>query len=115
MRYRALSPTGDYVFGKGSGAILRNTPQTVGQAIYTRLRLQLGEMFYATDVGVPFTTQVIGYVNQQTRDQVFINVILNTPGVTQLVAFDSAINPATRQYAFTATVNTVYGSITVSG
>lgn len=115
MRYRALSPTGDYVFGKGPSIILTNTPETVGQAIYTRLRLQLGEMFFATDEGVPFTTQVIGYVDQTTRDQAFMNVILTTPNVTSILAFDSAIDPATRRYAFTATVQTAYGATTVSG
>lgn len=39
MRYRVLSPTGDYTFGQGPGEFLVNSPAAVAQAIGTRLRL----------------------------------------------------------------------------
>jgi hypothetical protein len=114
MIYRLEDRNGDYTFGIGDGGFLANSPQTVGQAIYTRLRLQYGEMFYATQDGVPYADSIIGYQDPSDRDSIILETILDTPNVTQVVVFDSFINPTTRIYSFTATVETTYGSTTVS-
>lgn len=115
MRYRALSSTGDYVFGRGAGAILVDVPQAVGQAIYTRLRLQFGEVFFAPDAGVPYETDIVGYGDKRDRDALIISTILDTRGVSELLTFDSLIDPITRRYGFSATVRTIYGIANVSG
>ena len=114
MRYRTLSATGDYVFGRGPGAILTNTPQAVGQAVYTRLRLQFGEVFWASDAGVPYETDVVGYGDKRDRDALMLATILGTIGVTEVIAFDSLIDPSTRRYGFSATLNTLYGKTQVN-
>lgn len=114
MRYRALSSTGDYVFGRGRGAFLLDVPQAVGQAIYTRLRLQFGEVFFAPEAGVPYETDIVGFGDKRDRDALIIATILNTRGVAELLSFDSLIDPLTRRYGFSATVRTIYGVATVT-
>lgn len=114
MRYRALSPTGDYVFGRGPGAILTDSPQAVGQAAYTRLRLQLGEVFWSVDSGVPYETSIVGYGDKRDRDAVILATLLGTPGVTEVISFDSQIDISTRRYGFSATLQTLYGTAAVT-
>jgi hypothetical protein len=43
-------------------------------------------------------------------DLVFAERILGTQGVTEITVFDSRINPQTRTYSATITVNTIYGT-----
>lgn len=108
MRYRMLSPSGDYVFGSGSGEFLVNTPQAVGQAVLTRLRLWQGEWFLDLTEGTPYTQQILGFTSQSARDQAIQARILGTPGVTELVAYSSTLSPG-RQLTISATLNTIYG------
>lgn len=114
MKYRTLSPSGDYVFGRGTGSILTDSPQAVGQAAYTRLRLQAGEVFWSVDSGVPYETNVVGYGDKRDRDAVILAALLGTQGVFEVLSFDSQIDPTTRRYGFSATLQTIYGSAQVS-
>jgi hypothetical protein len=117
MKYRKLDANGDYTFGQGAGEFYQNTPETVAQAIQTRLALLAGSVFWDTTAGVPYTTQIIGITNQQTRDLIFQQTILDTEGVTAIEQFNSTTNPATRVYSWQATVTTQYSAdpLTVSG
>lgn len=113
MRYRSLSPTGDYVFGRGPGSMLVDSPQAVGQAVYTRLRLQLGEVFFAPNDGVPYETSIVGYGDKRDRDAIILATLLGTQGVSEVLEFDSQIDPTTRRYGFSATIQTIYGATTI--
>jgi hypothetical protein len=55
MRYRKLDANGDYTFGGGSNDFLVNTPETVAQAVMTRLNLLQGEWFLDTTAGMPWS------------------------------------------------------------
>lgn len=116
MRYRALTAAGDYQLGRSfAQEFLENTPATVGQAVKTSLALIQGEWFLDTALGMPWPTEVLGKGTQPFYDAAIREAILNVQGVTELAAYQSLLNGVTRQLLVQATIDTVYGQISVSG
>lgn len=112
MKYRAeAAETGDYQFGV-SGVFLTDTPAAVAQAIKTRLLLIAGEWFPDLDEGVDYS-QIQGHGTEGTRDLVIRQAILDTPGVTELVSYQSNLT-AERKFTVTATVLTQYGDTQIT-
>lgn len=111
MRYRELSSDGDYQF-LGASPFLVNSPQTVAQAIRTRLRLHAGEWFLDDRVGFDLE-KVLGTNTQNTRDEEVKRVISSTQGVLELLAYASEVVPS-RRFEVTATVDTIYGQVTIT-
>ena len=109
MRYRKLSPTGDYVFGGNLLDFYIDTPAAVGQAVQTALLLFLGEWFLDTTVGTPYFQAILGKHSQQTADLAIQNVVINTQGVTAFSNYQSSIDPNTRLYSVSMNLDTVYG------
>lgn len=109
MRYRELSPTGDYVFGQGSQEFLVNSPQCVAQAVGTRLKLLQGEWFLDVTAGTPYSTQVLGTHTQATYDIAIQNEILGTEGVLSISNYTSNVDTVTRALGISATIDTIYG------
>jgi hypothetical protein len=115
MRYRALSPTGDYQFGNGQLDFLINSPEAVAQAVETYLRLFLGEWFLNVNDGTPWLEGVFGYNSQEEADQTLIQTILAINQNGQLLVQDlnnwqSTVDPKTRSYSsLSATLDTIYG------
>lgn len=109
MRYRAQSATGDYQFGR-TGIFLVNTPAAVAQSIKTRLLLWTDEWFLDNTEGTPFNPLVLGHHTQATRDLVFQQRILDTPGVEEILNYYSTIDAA-RRFEVVATVRTTYGVV----
>lgn len=112
MRYRKLSDDGDYTFGGSLNDFYIDSPEAVGQAVLTRLRLLRGEWFLDNQVGVPYSTEVLGKTTLSTADAALRGAILATPGVTALVSYSSTLD--NRQLTVQATINTQYGQTTVS-
>ncbi len=115
MRYRKLDANGDYSFGNGSLDFLVNTPDTVGQAILTRLRLWQGEWFTDTQDGTPWATQVLDKYTESVRDVAIRSRVLGTPGVKSILSYLSSMNPDTRAYSVQIIVDTIYGNVAVAG
>ncbi len=113
MRYRALTATGDYTYGRGPANFLVDTPAVVAQAVQTRLRLFLGEWFVNLGDGVPWLTQVVGKNSKTTYDQVIRQTILDTEGVSSIVSYSSSVSPQ-RRLTITAQIETIYGPTTVT-
>lgn len=115
MRYRPLSPTGDYTIGQ---QWLVNSPQTVAQAIQTRLKLWLSEWFLDTTDGTPYPTQVLGERYNKAPDAAIKKRMLGTPGVSQLISYSSTFNAPTdsnkRTFTVNAQVQTIYSVTPVS-
>jgi hypothetical protein len=106
MRYRPLSPTGDFTIGQ---PFLVNSPQAVGQAVLTRLKLWLGEWFLNTADGTPYYTQVLGERYGKSPDAAIKARILGTPGVTSLVAYSSTfVGGSARMLTVQTVVQTQY-------
>jgi hypothetical protein len=113
MRYRALSPTGDFTFGQGSANYLVNSPAAVGQAVITRLKLLQGEWFLDTTAGMPWSTEVFVEGGKYSADQAARACILGTQGVSSIVSYSSSFS-AGRAWAVNATIMTIYGETSVS-
>jgi hypothetical protein len=114
MRYRKLTPDGDYQFGHGQADFYSDQPEAPAQAVYTRLRLELGEWFLDTSDGTDWRVEVLGKYTASTRDMVIRARILGTPGISEMVTYASGFDANTRQYTFTATLNTVYGPVRIA-
>lgn len=110
MRYRKMTPSGDYFFGPGS-VFLVNTPEAVAQAVRTRVKLYAGEWFLDRREGLDLEN-ILGYRTQATRDREIQQRILSTPGVRQLTRYSSSMEG--RQFRVDATVETIYGSAIIS-
>ena len=111
MRYRALDENGDYSFGYSAANFLVDSPDTVAQAVQTRLGLIAGEWFLDTTEGTPYYTEILGKGTYLTYDNAIQTRILGTPGVVSLVAYSSSVNG--RSLVVSATVDTIYGQIVI--
>ena len=113
MRYRKLSPTGDYTFGSGALNFYQDTPEAVGQAVQTRLRLFLGEWFLNIDEGTYFFQGILGKKTKASMDATIQDRILGTQGVVNFENYVSVIDEQTRIASVTFDLNTIYGQTTV--
>lgn len=109
MRYRKLSPTGDFMFGNGQEDLWRDVPEAVGQAVRTRLLLWLGEWFLDIEAGTPFMQGILGKYSQTTADVTIQDRVLGTQGLTDIQNYVSAIDPDTRRMTVQFDVDTIYG------
>lgn len=113
MRYRSLDADGDYTLGSGADFLV-NSPEAVAQAVLTRLRLWLGEWFVDTQDGMPWNEQVLGKRGGRNPNAAIRQRILGTEGVTAIVAYDSQFDGETRRLRIEATIETIYGTTTIS-
>ncbi|MBC8950265.1 hypothetical protein [Xenorhabdus sp. TS4] len=112
MRYRREDSNGDYSFGQGDNTFLINSPETVAQAVKTRLSLWRGDWFLDVTEGTPYREAVLekNYSSAMSlRER-----ILGTEGVIEIVSLDARRDPDTRQITITATINTRYGQTTLT-
>lgn len=113
MRYRKLSPTGDYTFGGGLRNFYIDEPAAVGQAVLTRLRLWLGEWSFDTSQGTAYMDGVLNKHTQQQADQTLQARILGTQGVTGIRSYESDYNTQARTFSVRAEIDTIYGPTVV--
>jgi hypothetical protein len=111
MRYRALDSDGDAQFGR-SGIFLTNSPQAVAQAVLTRLKLWVGEWMLDNREGTDYSSKILGYGTQTTRDIEVQERILNTQGVKSILSYQSTV--VNRVFSVSVTIDTDYGATTVT-
>lgn len=114
MRYRRLTPEGDYQLGHGEADYYADDALGVAQAVKTRLALLSGEWFLDLTEGTPYATHVWGKQVRETYDPILRRRILQTQGVRELVSYESAWDAETRRLTVTAEIATVYGAATVT-
>lgn len=112
MRYRGLTSAGDSTIFSGATQFLVNSPAAVAQAVLTRLNLWQGQWFLDSTLGLPVYQQIIGFGTQAVRDAAIQNVILNTPGVNQILQYTSSL--VGREFTVNATIDTIYGSTAIT-
>lgn len=109
MRYRKLSPTGDYVFGNGQKDFYRDIPEAVGQAVKTRLLLWLGEWFLDIDSGTPYMQGILGKYSIEKANVTIQDRVLRTQGVRGIQNYQSELEANSRSMTIQFDVDTVYG------
>lgn len=114
MRYRTLSPSGDYVFGQGRQQFLVDTPAAVAQAVKTRLALFTGEWFLNPDDGTPYSTDVLGAGTGGRYDAAIQQRVLDTPGVSGITDYASSLDRSTRRLTVQIAIDTIYGTASVA-
>ena len=113
MRYRKLDANNDYSFGSGALNFWQDVPDAVAQAVATRLRLWAGEWFLDVTEGTPYQVGALGKHTKDSVDPMIRDRILSTQGVTGIANYSSVLNPTTRKFTVSATINTVYGQATI--
>lgn len=113
MRYRKLDENGDYSFGRGQGDFLIDSPACVGQSVVTRLRLLKGEWFLDVTEGTPWSTDILGEGTKTLYDLAIRQRVLQTAGVTQILEYESALDPDQRKLSVKLTIDTVFGEAPV--
>ncbi len=111
MRYRTMTPEGDYTFA-GFSPFLVNSPATVAQAVRTRLSLFTGEWFLDKRIGLD-KSLILGYGTQSTRDQQVKERIIGTPGVLAIVRYSSSVD-VERNFTVAARLSTIYGELDIN-
>jgi hypothetical protein len=114
MRYRGLDSAGDYALG-GSRVFLADSPETVAQAVKTRLALWHGEWFLDTTDGTPWNEQILGKrLRGRNYDAAIRQRILGTQGVSEISEYSSTFDGETRTLSVQATITTIYGTTRIS-
>ncbi|MDU5474032.1 MULTISPECIES: hypothetical protein [unclassified Pantoea] len=114
MRYRREDDGGDYTFGQGDDTWLINSPEAVAQAVKTRFLLWRGQWFLDTTEGTPWIQSVLGKQKPETYKLAIRQRILDTRDVNSILSFDTTLNTSSRRVIFTATIDTLYGTTTVT-
>ena len=114
MRYRREDADGDYTFGRGDDTWLVNSPECVAQAVKTRFLLWYGQWFLDTTAGTPWVQSVLGKQRPEAYSLAIRQRILETQGVNSILSFDTTLNASSRRVVFTATIDTIYGSTTLT-
>lgn len=109
MRYRRLSPDGDFTLGHGAADYLVDSPECVAQAVATRLRLLSGEWFLDLQEGTPYEAHVLGKQTPQSYDPILRARILQTEGVREITAYSSTFDGETRRLTASVSLSTDYG------
>lgn len=111
MRYRRLDPDGDYTIGSGQSDFYTNQPEAVAQAVGTRLRLEFGSWFLDVTDGTNWQTGVLGNNTTNTRDIILQSRILDTPGINEILSYQSSFDGNTREFSVLVRLSTIYGPI----
>lgn len=110
MKYRALDPSGDYIFGKGSQDFLGEAA-AVAQAIQTNLALFKGEWWEDLEDGLPMFQSILQ--NNDSKEQLGIidmfvkERITSTQGVSRIDSYQSSYY--NRTYSAVGSVTTTSG------
>ena len=114
MRYRREDDSGDYTFGQGDSTWLINSPEAVAQAVKTRFELWRGQWFLDTTEGTPWIQSVLGKQRPDVYNLAIRQRILETEGVNSITEFNTSVDGNTRRVTFTATIDTLYGTTTIT-
>ena len=115
MKDIALDPTtGDLLLENFDLQLVEGRDQ-IAQNLAIRLRFILGEWFLDITAGVPYYDDFfIKAPNQIRIESVLKEEILDTPGIYQILSFNSSFNALRRIYSVTFSVSTIQGEITLT-
>lgn len=115
MRNRKLDENGDYSFGQNVNNFYIDIPETVVQAVVTRLQLWESEWFLDLREGTPYLNGIIGKYTTETIDQLVRTRILETKGVSEITFYESIFDADLRKITLNVTISTIYGAGLLNG
>jgi len=105
---------GDILIENGDLSLLTGF-DAIEQHLKQRLKTFYGEWFLNKKVGVPYFEQVfVKNYNANILDSVFKKIIIETPGIIQLLEFSLEIDSSTRELFLTFKASAVEGVIDFS-
>jgi len=111
MKYRRLSDTGDYTFGAADQDFVYDIDATA-QAIKTRLQLYRDSFWRDLPDGLPMFQNILGsrgsISNLAQVDGIIQQRISGTQNVQAITEFSSEFSRDSREYIFTANVQTTF-------
>jgi hypothetical protein len=112
---RQRTANGDVAYGNGTQNFLVNGA-AVAQIINTTLLLLQGQWWMNTAIGTPLFQQLTSHpITPQAVALIYQQIILGVPFVSGIQQLAVNYNPQARTFSFTATVNTLFGAVPVSG
>lgn len=114
MRVRQQTPSGDMTFGASQLNFLIDSPECVAQVVKTSLQLWQGEWSFDTSQGLPYLTGVIGKYTKETADQTIQNYVLGIQGVTDITAYVSSQDRASRNFIDALRVQTQFSKTDIA-
>lgn len=117
MKNRRLDENWDYVFGHGVNDYLTGV-EAVAQAIKSRLLLLYKEWWEDREDGLPLFEKILASSGREENitavDIILKDRIANTKDVLAVLSFSSTYDRDTRDYKFSADVDTVYGTLYIT-
>lgn len=111
---RQLSASGDPIQGNGQSNFLSDI-NAVAQIIATRLKLLQGEWWESLNAGTPLFESILGSgQNHSAVSLILQQQILDSPYVLSVSNVSSNWTPSTRAFSFSCSVQTQFGTLTVS-
>lgn len=108
MRVRALTPLGEWTFGNSKGNY-KVDAAALSQLIRTRLLSFIGDCFFAITEGIDWFN-LLGGKSTEALDLAIRTTILNTEGVTGLLAVETELDED-RVLTISYQAQTVYGDV----
>jgi len=119
MRYRRLTPSGDYAFGQGSNDFLIDNVEAVAQAVKTRFQLFRETFWRDLSDGVPMFQEILGVPGSPENLSAINNILTQrargTTGVVAVLDVFSEFDNDLRQYQYQCTIQTQYSVTVLSG
>lgn len=116
MRYRRLSPTGDYTWGQSQADFLTGA-EAVAQAYKTRLDLPYASWWRDLEDGTPWFQNILGQSGSASNVEAVNGIILarirTTPGHDSLLGYSGNFDSLTRSYSFQCRTQTIYSDTVV--
>lgn len=105
----------DLVLVNGDLALI-GSKEGIRQNCLQRLRTYFGEWFLDVTIGVPYYQQILVKNPDQGKiDAVFVNTIINTPGITALTNYSFFFDPVARVLRVSFKALTTDGVVTYNG
>jgi len=106
----ALDDSGDLIISDGQIPLLGTTQEFVKQRIQISLNTITGEWF--RDINFGFPRELLFTVGSEGRvDSAIREIIIDTPGIVEILEFSSTVNKQTRVYTANFTALTDSGEI----
>ncbi len=106
MIMRALTPSGDWTFGRGLANYNQNE-QAVEENILTWLQSWVGNCFFALKDGVDWQNLLDVGQSQNLQDSIRLNLLARY-GVVGVNSMDVVFDPRTRHISITAQIQTIF-------